>query len=500
MVRIVYKKNVICEIGQYNYFFWCFLSALCNMLFYQEVILSVCFMAVQVLILLLLFCKQQYLEYLCYYIVFISTSLEYPYYYGVESVYGLKGFRIFGISVGTWCLMPLFIIAIINNYKNRRQRNQGKPRKLNTMVKVIYLLCIISAFTGLVNLMIEDNGLGGFKGVYQFFLSELYSLFMFVFIPVYTFYNILKKERQDIYKMKRCILSVLEGIVFVQVIAVLLNIKGSLWESPVLITSLVAVFTPYLLLFYFNKEEEYKNRRIIYGMLGMLGLLFSFKYAFSSGGLLIIMFLFPLLLLQLIKQGDYEKFIVFCAATMIVFFLLVLLISQSTSMSGLLKYKFEQACAVFRIWDENWLNNMPNSAKVRFVELYDIMMEYIQKPQYILFGKGIMGSVKDYSDMLLTMPSIANNVAAYSALEWKSGCFFSLHETVNSLFLSNGLLGVGFLFYLFKVLVKYIRKSPFLGLGFIWFAFYYNYSMVLSMFGICCLLVGFLELDERREI
>lgn len=151
-------------------------------------------MAVQVLILLLLFCKQQYLEYLCYYIVFISTSLEYPYYYGVESVYGLKGFRIFGISVGTWCLMPLFIIAIINNYKNRRQRNQGKPRKLNTMVKVIYLLCIISAFTGLVNLMIEDNGLGSYKGVYQFFLSELYSLFMFVFIPVYTFYNILKKN------------------------------------------------------------------------------------------------------------------------------------------------------------------------------------------------------------------------------------------------------------------------------------------------------------------
>lgn len=150
---------------------------------------------------------------------------------------------------------------------------------------------------------------------------------------------------------------------------------------------------------------------------------------------------------------------------------------------------------MLQFWKSDWLLNMPNSAKYRLVEFLGTGMEYINKPFALFLGKGIMGSFSDYFGFIHEQ---GTKLSAYGAFEWKTWHFFSVHETVNALFLSNGLVGLLFIIYVVSVCLKNAKFSPFLLIGMMWFLFYWNYSSILSYFGIMSIITGLATLGEKH--
>lgn len=467
------------------------ISAVCNLIFYRNTYGAVFQVIVEVSILLWVFLKKQYTQYLCFYLIFMSTSLEYGVYYGID-VLGLKGFRFLGITLGVWLLLPPAFIALFKMkiIKGKRER---KYIQLLRFERFTLGIVLISVFMGILQILVNDNGMMNFDEVWKEFILGVYSKLTLVAIPVYTFVFFVFYDSSFVKKMKKTLLAILISIIIAQSISCLFQITGEYWENPTLIVSQVAIFTPYLLLFMLYKNIKEK---LIFLFIGVLGSYFAFQFAFGSGPLLIFMVM-PVLAVWILLQNRKYKIVV--GGILCLFFLLFFLNCVDIGkiqLSVLLEYKLKQAVYMLQFWKADWLENMPNSAKYRVIEFLSIAMEFVNKPFYIFFGKGILGS---FSDFFGFIEAQGETLAAYSAFEWKIGHYFSVHESVNVLFLSNGILGLIFVIYMVWTCLKNLKFSPFLAIGMMWILFYWDYSTVLSYFGIMCLVIGLAMVGERRN-
>lgn len=490
-LRITYEK----EYSQY--LLLSIAAAFCNLFFYQNYIMSFCYVMCELAILTILFIKKRYDAYICCFLIFMSTSLEYPYYYGNEQIFGFKGMRIAGITVGSVCLWPVFFIALINIKKAWKSKKQFFY--LQKLVRLIIFMVLCAAITGLFQILFNDNEIGDFKGVWKTYCIGLYSLITLVLMPVYTFYYFCTSDKQMLKKIVKTLIAIMVSIILAQIVSFLTGFMGTSWKSPVLIVSLVAAFTPYIMLLHFYKKQLNLKNAWLYLVIGIVGSLLSFRFTFGSGNLLVLLALPVFIAILSAKKGYLKEMILFFSVLLMLGIAAYFLLKDNFSMSILLEYKLQQVLAALKFWQDDWLTSMPASPKVRIIEFYNICMEYMHKPYNLILGKGIVGGFRDYSQWYHTA-NFFGSESAYTAFEWMTSNFFSVHESINVLFLSNGLVGLYSIGYVIIVCLKKITTSPFIIIGLLWFLFYYGYSTTLSMFGIMCLVVGFAYADKKGEL
>jgi hypothetical protein len=130
---------------------------------------------------------------------------------------------------------------------------------------------------------------------------------------------------------------------------------------------------------------------------------------------------------------------------------------------------------------------MPLSPKIRVIEIINITTEFLTKPIMLIFGKGIMGTITDYSGLLGT-----NFIdGSYSLHEWELGAYYNVHGTYSLLFLYNGVVGLGLYIFLVLKIFKRLLISPWFLIGGYWFIFSYGFSMTISSIGIVALFLAF---------
>ena len=103
--------------------------------------------------------------------VFLCFSMESETFVGTSVFYGFKNFRILGLNVAVWLLIPLFVSFVIHNrklfwYANRTQRK---------IIKKLLLFSAFSLMMGIFNYAINDNGFAAASGSLAKFGEELYS-------------------------------------------------------------------------------------------------------------------------------------------------------------------------------------------------------------------------------------------------------------------------------------------------------------------------------------
>ena len=108
-------------------------------------------------------------------------------------------------------------------------------------------------------------------------------------------------------------------------------------------------------------------------------------------------------------------------------------------------------------------------------------------------GKGYLGSIKDYLGM------ITNVLDGYTEEENITGSFYWMHESLNNLFLSNGILGIAFVVRYGLLLLKGITKSMHFYSALFWLMFSYGFSVTLSGYGITALMICLFELSIENE-
>jgi len=199
---------------------------------------------------------------------------------------------------------------------------------------------------------------------------------------------------------------------------------------------------------------------------------------------------------KLVSQKKLKSILVSFVLIFFAMFSIYYLVNEFSSGSLIFSSKFEQVKRLLFIFDNNWLLSMPLSPRIRIIEFLNITTEYLSKPWYFLFGKGYLGTFRDHTGMIGTTVLLGS----YSIDQWSNELFYRVHETINNLFLYNGLLGLTFYAKYFFYIIKHSQKSIWIIIGGYWLLLIYGFSVTMTAFGVASLLFGMIEIDEKIGI
>lgn len=258
--------------------------------------------------------------------------------------------------------------------------------------------------------------------------------------------------------------------------------------------STLGLYVPVVLLTLGDKNTVFPLFTIVIGIVGTIMMLL-----YNSGGkfIIIVAAILVILVWNLLKNKNTYIKLFSIVFMMFMMFMLPVIIGKLTDSSIIFASKFGQIKGLFAFGDSDWLSNMPASPRYRVEELINIFIEFINKPWFLLTGKGYLGSIKDYTGFF-GLVSTAERSAGFSAAEWNNGTFYALHEFCTNLIVF-GSLGVAFFVKLIKCAKKNIQQNVWLIAGILWFATSYSYSFTVASFGIVALFYG-LGINEKRKV
>ncbi len=471
-----------------------FIIGILNVLFITNRTFAYILIFSEVLILLINLFRKKITAFLGCYLIFLSISIEFDVFVGSESFYSFKNFRLFGFNLGILMLIPIVILALLNF--NKIITKIKEMRIFKKFLIGFLILNLIGILQGLLMLLVNDNNIILMDAFISSFINECYSMVLFPWMVILSFLYAYIKEPKMINNLKKYILGVFIGVITSTATSYVFKIYGYYGGVETLLISSVYFIFPIFILYCFYKTN------ITTILLFPIVLIFTYlilKYN-SNGKFIILIGLVVIVAIFLIYKKSKKNLIRLFLIVVPLFVVLVIVLVQLrlflNPTSLIFKIKFEQVLSMIEFWKPDWFANMEESPKYRIGEFANIFIEYVNKPYYALFGKGYMGTFKDY----LGAFGADFSESGFSIAEWLNSSFYGVHETLNSLFLCNGLIGLTYFCYVIKLLIKNFHKSFYFLLGAIWFLIFYGYSVTLAALGLISLCVGFLDIYFSKGI
>lgn len=458
-----------------------------NSFFYNDFLIMASVVGVEIIWLIWCIIRNDDMEYILWYMVFLAFSLENASYVGDDAFFGFKNFRILGLNIAVWMLLPIFFKQIWNGIFDMRYMSNP----LRRFDKEVVFITFSGIFIGLVTYLVNDNELRYAEGSLQQFINSVY-MFVFVCLEVLTISSVLSKNKEQIIRCKMFCVGMIIAYSLVCICCILLGNYGNRGGLPSLqISNLYFLIIPSILLIIY--DNFIKLDKIIIFISSIITLVSALIYN-SNGKMIILTATAPFIAIMiLLKKSKSPKNVLTGIVIAIVGVMAFMLyIPDFLDQSVLFSAKYQQFLSMISFWEPGWLSNMESSPKMRITEFLNIGYELLTKPWYLIEGKGFMGSIQDKLNLFGT-------VDQFSFSEWElfNGAYFQMHESVNQLFLTNGLIGLWFLFNHLFYMIKNIDKSPWLIFGFLWLLLFYTYSLTISIFGVMTLVVGYLEVDKK---
>lgn len=382
----------------------------------------------------------------------------------------------------------LFLITIL--YYIRRTNKQFLKRVIanplyKRAIKITDYIIFIGVIMGIICVLCNDNNIININWIRYFF----YDFVAYAVIPmtgICLLYDISLYGYKYILQLQQLLIAILLCIPVCALLAAICGLFGTYGGEQVLLAPLNLFLAPTIIFFAFYKNYHLKGIAIFGFMISMFLQLF---YSNALGGKSWLSLVYILLMSMVILYKRGHKRAVFNTVTMLVvmiigfsgYFITTIKSkgSESHSMS-----KLNQAVMLLSFTDALWYSNLPLSPRNRIEEFVNVALEFKNKPQTALLGKGFSGSTKDH------IPFSIINDSAYSEDQYYNHSFISLHETLNNTILKFGIFGLIFLFVLFMFLVKQLNQNPWSAVGALWLLFFYGYSGVLGMLGISCIILS----------
>jgi len=481
------SENEKVNSGATNYIFIAILAFILNSAFTTNYNAMLVITGLQVIMLFVFFIKGNDMDYLCFYIIFTAASMEFSEFIGTELFYGFKNFKVMGINIAVWLIIPLFLKHIIKgNIFSLYKKKQSYVKKFTITIS---LLTVIATIVGLISIMANDNGVGEINGVIGHFFNEGY-IFFYSLICILLVVSVIEKYKKETGRIKNSLLGVFIGLQASIIYAIVTGTYGNYGGLNTLRVSNIVMFVPLSLLIPFYLDFK-KKTSIVLMITSLITVLLALYYN-SNGKLLLLLILVPILIFTLLyRKGRKLEISMFIIILPIVLSLIAVLMMNYGESSRLLTIKIEQTFSFLAIWKQDWLETMNASPRARIAQFLNIGIEYYEKPYFLITGKGYLGSIPDHLNMFVSW-----SLTGFSSLEWSLGAFYQMHETLNTIFLTNGVLGLILFGYIIKLIVTKCHVSVYLLIGCIWFILFYGYSVTLAVFGIAALIVGLYDLDK----
>ena len=480
---IISKKNIV---GTFFIFFVGIINGLCVANEKLGAIVGVVTGTLLVFILI----KKGMKHYFLSLIFFLSVSLENAVFFTGSQGGNLYNFLnlpvIGGYHIYCYIVIPLGYIL----YNRKLKGLYGKSNARDYIVWISFFV-----FTGIamaiINIANNTNGILQSEIFLTYFRRDILRYVSMLLISLYLFYFL---QNDDTFSQD------LERLLFVLLVSafpVMLTLAGShingyYGSYAVIPIGYYTFFGVYLVLFPFYDNQKYRYLCLMCGT-GIILLTLKYPSPFGGKWWLLIMSL-PVAIIYLFPSQSVKKKITILLLTIIA------MIAGGTMIGYLIKlssgqsiYKLYDALGVLKIWEEDWYYRLQNSPRYRIDEFVNVFLNIKERLSSLIFGNGFGGNIKKVIGL-----SDWSSITAFSAGEVSEGLYFNMHETINTILMKFGLVGI---FFYFKIILRVLKKamrSFWLIPGGVWFLFFFQ-SYNSLWFGLCCLILGFYQMDEENN-
>ena len=461
-----------------------------NVSFAFNKIIAVIIVFIQAIILLGLVLQRKITDFLAVYVISVSNCLELSGFVGAENFYNMKNLRIAGVNVAIWLLIPAIFVIALKPVKIGLVKK--KHPDFSRFSRFLLAINVIAAITGIILIAFNDNNIRSIGNVLGEYIGTAYTMLFLPLCIALIFLYILAYESERVFVMSYALEAVLWGSVAQAIVSYTFKLYGFYGGVNTLLLSNISFIIPMMLLLFLDKKHiVYPNATMVVAVIGTLLVLFN-----NANGKHII--LLPIvgiiIVFTLLRDKSIKTKIITCVLIIAVLFVVPFVFSKLMERSIVFASKFNQAFGLLSFGGSNWLSNVADSPRMRIAQFINIAYEFGHKPWLAIFGKGYLGSVKDYANMFGQQTT-----GSYTSAEWSAGVFYNLHE-LSSQLLMFGCLGIICSIYLVCCTLKKYKNNIWLLVGAYWFVVLYGYSFTLSAFCIVALYYGLTDENDDDKL
>lgn len=471
---------------------FCFLGlivVLCNDFFYDNMIVMLTLDFLEVAALAVMMYRKRFDLFIMYYLLFLSSCMENLFSVnGSDLRYTFKGLKFLGVNLSVY----VFVIFIIYYFYSNRFKvcfSRFKPLRFLQIGSIT--IVPIGAISGFLSWFNDVNGIKAYDGWFMGYLRWGYTyayiaIEVFMFSQVIIGYGKLKNYKETLIIIVLCQIT---G----KVIGRLLG-NYSVWNGDIIgIVSSSAVFLFTLLILFFLYDDFTQGQRLFFLIIGTISIVVSIRYA--TGQEMLLIAIIPIVVLAILcSQNKYIECKIWIVVCLIICIIGIMVLSDYLAMRNpAISGEIGDVVSLFS-FDNNWIENMGHSPRVRIAELANTAFQYKDNAFSLLFGRGFMGT---YVDNLKILDFVVPE--DYSEWERRLNIFSTVHESFAQFFLYFGLSGVVFYLGVMKDIVLNIGKSPWLLVGGIWFGLHYAFNMTAIPLGVIALVIGYVDLQLKHE-
>lgn len=455
--------------------------------------LSIAFFEIAVLLYCLV--KRDIVKYYALFVVFTGTALSHSVFIYNDATAVLYTFTqlpvVEGFHIPILLLAPILFGFNFSRFKNRLLENH----QIKVMILFLFAMYVSGTLFGLITLLFNDNGLRDHFDLWFFLFRRnllLYTNLTLFLVGISYCFLISKKLRDGFY---RYLLVFLLGISLAAIISVLVGWSADYGSNTTLLLSQAAIFGVFLMVYPLYVKTKFIKGLVCFSIGASSSYLMLYRTSELAGKWWIYT---AVVLVALIIKLAISKnlFLKGLSIFVIILFVSVLIYLLHNDVGfGLSETKLHQFIETINVFDRNWYNNLPASPKARIDELVNALFEYFEKPFYFFFGKGFSSS---FIQRWGTSDWSVNSVNVFTTLELQYGVYGNMHETVNKIILSFGLLGIVLLIREIWFFAKTFRHSFASLVGFMWFIFFFNSGYSALYIGACCFV--FAKLSSQKVL
>ena len=464
------------------------LVGIINNFFYNNFYIMFIFMAIEIAALLYCIVLKKNEWFVVLFVLFLSSSLENAALVNGQDInYGIKGFKIAGINLSVYIFAFFVVFYMLTNKAKFSQVKTIRFLQIGSLA-----IALIGFISGYISYADNFNRINRYKYWLGSFLRWGYSYSMIALELVFFSMVVLNCKKKDFFG-KMLLYIACGQILATAASRILGNFNYVYGEVAGIISPTTLIHLTYIIIFplykCFNQAE-----RLVIAVFGILNILISIKFAGGQGLLMIA--IIPLIICLILFQSHRIGWGILVAALTLTVGLFVLFLLNAVMSGGgdsRIYEEYEDVVSMLSFQNNDWIENMGHSPKVRIAEILNVVHQYAKEPFRFLSGRGFLGT---YCDNL----NILDTVVPSDYLEWerKYKMYSSVHESFAQFLLYFGLFGVIFYLVNMKNIIVNLSNSPWLLVGISWFGLHYAFSMTAISFGTLSLVVGLS--DAHREV
>ena len=384
--------------------------------------------------------------------------------------------------------MEVFLMLVVLIKQKGVIRFSSKNTWINSFSLMYYAMFALGLFMALVAFILNDNGVMHQTWMRTLFVTEL-LYWSIIFVDIYLLKYCFTTYKDFHKKIARTLLFYFVAIVFVLWGTILLGLYGiNVNNQHLQLIPIASMYSVFLIVF--PSIKEYNKKSLFF--IGLLAIASTFMVMAPMGSkffLAIVLAFIAILWINFTRKKIFK--ILFIMALIAIIVLNVLPLFDSGD--NYITYKMEQAMNSLNIFQKDWFKNLSDSPLKRIEEFVNIFVELINKPIYLIGGKGIGGGIKHS-----VVWSSWNDGASFAYDQVFHGVFVEMHEAINAVFIQFGLFGLLFVILNALKSIWRMKRSPWIIIGLFWFVFLMN--VYVSMY-IClaAFMLGMYESDTQRN-